>query len=170
MLLATRTLADAEAAALAATSATDDCTGTITYAASTAGTLSAVITVTATDACGNIASTSYNTTIDNAAPVITTGSIAACYPTLADAEAAALAATSATDDCTGTITYAASTAEACSAVITVTATDACGNIASTSYNTTIDNAAPVITTGSIAACYPTLADAEAGHWLYFSYR
>ncbi len=155
------TAAAADAAALLATSATDVCSGAITYAASTTGTCEAMVTVTATDGCGNVSSTTYNTRIDNTAPVITAGSIAACYPTAALAEAAALLVTSATDVCSGAITYAASTTGTCEAMVTVTATDGCGNVSSTTYNTRIDNTAPVITAGSIAACYPTAALAEA---------
>ena len=50
----------------------------------------AVITVTATDGANNSASTTYNTRIDNTAPTVTTGTIAACYTSVAAAEAAAL--------------------------------------------------------------------------------
>jgi hypothetical protein len=140
-----QTEAAAAAAALAATTATDNCTGTITFTAATVGDCSAVITVTATDGCGNISSTTYNTRIDNTAPVITATAIGTCYPTAAAAAAAALAATTALDNCPGTITYAASTIGDCSAVVTVTATDGCGNVSSTTYNTRIDNTAPVFT-------------------------
>lgn len=155
------TVAAAEAAALAATSATDNCPGILTETASTAGDCSAVITVTTTDGCGNSASVTYNTRIDNTPPVIITGTIASCYPSTLDAETAALAATSATDNCPGTINYTAATAGDCSAVITVTATDGCGNSSTTTYNTRIDNTAPVITTGTIGSCYLTQASAEA---------
>jgi len=153
--------AAAEAASLAATSATDNCTGLVTFAASTVGICSAEITVTATDPCGNQSFTSYNTRIDNQAPVITATSIAPCYQSTAAAEAAALLATSATDDCLGTITFEASTAGTCSAVVTVTATDECGNQSMTTYNTRIDNAIPILTPGVIASCYPNAAAAEA---------
>jgi hypothetical protein len=155
------TVAAAEAAALAATSATDNCPGPLTETASTVGTCSAVVTVTTTDGCGNSASVTYNTRIDNAGPTVMTGTIAACYPTVAAAEAAAIAATTAMDDCPSSVTKTASTAGTCSAVVTVTATDGCGNSASTTYNTRIDNTPPTVTAGSIAACYPTVAAAEA---------
>jgi hypothetical protein len=155
------TVAAAESAALSATSATDNCSGPITYGVSTAGDCSAIVTVTATDGCGNQSSTTYNTRIDNTAPVSTAGTIAACYPTVAAAESAALAATTATDNCPGTLTEAASTVGTCAAIITVTTTDGCGNSSSVTYNTIIDNTPPVITTGTIGACYPTVAAAEA---------
>ena len=155
------TVAAAEAAALAATTATDNCPGTLTETASTVGTCSAVITVTTSDGCGNSTTTTYNTRIDNTPPVVTTGTIANCYPTVAAAEAAALAATSATDNCPGTLTETASTVGTCSAVITVTTTDGCGNSTPVTYNTRIDNAGPTVMTGTIAACYPTVAAAEA---------
>ncbi len=155
------TVAAAEAAAIAATTANDDCPSSVTKTASTVGTCSAVITVTATDGCGNSAMTTYNTRIDNMAPTVTAGTIAACYQTAAAAEAAAIAATTATDNCPGTVTKTASTVGTCSAVVTVTATDGCGNSATTTYNTRIDNVQPTPTAGTIAACYPNVAAAEA---------
>src|SRR5260370_23659515 len=92
---------DAEAAAISATTATDNCPGPLVKTASTSGTCSAVITVTVTDGCGNSASVPYNTRIDNTTPVPVAGTIAACYHTHADAEAAAISATTATDNCPG---------------------------------------------------------------------
>src|SRR5204863_1165025 len=94
------------------------------------------------DLCGNSASVPYNTRIDNTAPVPVAGSIAACYPTAAAAEAAAIAATTATDNCPGTLTKTASTVGTCSAVVTVTVADGCGNNASRAYITPIDNTTP----------------------------
>jgi large repetitive protein len=155
------TVAAAEAAALAATSATDNCPGALTEVASTVGTCSAVITVTTTDGCGNATTITYNTRIDNTAPTVTVGTIGSCYPTVAAAEAAALAATSATDNCPGALTEVASTVGTCSAVITVTTTDGCGNSTAITYNTRIDNTAPTVTVGTIGSCYPTVAAAEA---------
>ncbi len=139
------TVAAAEAAAIAATGATDNCPGTINLSASTSGTCTAVITVTATDGCGKSSSITYNTRIDDTAPTVTAGSIASCYPTVAAAETAALAATSASDNCPGTITFAASTSGTCTAVVTVTATDGCGKSSSVTYNTRIDDTAPTFT-------------------------
>ena len=155
------TRAEAEAAAINATSATDNCAPAVTFAASTSGTCSAVVTVSATDACGNRSQVTYNTRIDNRPPVITAGSINACYPTRAEAEAAALNATSAIDNCSSAVTFSASTSGTCNAVVTVSATDGCGNRSQVTYNTRIDNTPPVITAGSINACYPTRAEAEA---------
>ncbi|MEP6794984.1 MAG: hypothetical protein ABJB16_11705, partial [Saprospiraceae bacterium] len=59
-------------------------------------------------------------------PVITPGTIAACYPSLAAAQAAALAAATATD-CGGTITETASATGTCNAVVTVTESSSCGS-------------------------------------------
>src|SRR5690606_31541563 len=95
------------------------------------------------------------------APVITPGTIGACYPTVAAAEAAALSATTAVDNCLGTVTFSASTLGDCAAVVTITATDFCGNFSTTTYNTRIDNTAPTITQGTIASCYATVVAAEA---------
>ncbi|HOR10599.1 MAG TPA: HYR domain-containing protein, partial [Bacteroidales bacterium] len=157
------TVGAAQAAALAATSVTDNCSSPsqIILSVSTSGTCPATITVTAVDGCGLSASATYTTVIDNTPPVITAGSINACYPTRAEAEAAAINATSATDNCAPAVTFAASTSGTCSAVVTVSATDACGNRSQVTYNTRIDNRPPVITAGSINACYPTRAEAEA---------
>lgn len=138
------TVEAAEAAALAATSATDNCPGALTETTSTVGNCSATIMVTTADAYGNSATTAYNTRIDNADPMVTQGMIAACYPTVAAAEAAALAATSATDNCSGLLTETVSTEGTCSATITVTTTDGCGNSATTTYNTRIDNTPPTL--------------------------
>jgi hypothetical protein len=154
-------VAAAEAAALAATSATDNCSGTLTETASTVGACSAVITVTTTDAVGNATAVSYNTRIDNTAPTVTTGTIGSCYASVAAAEAAALAATSATDNCPGALVETASTVGTCSAVITITTTDGCGNATSVTYNTRIDNTAPTVTAGTIGSCYASVAAAEA---------
>ena len=156
-----QTLAAAETAALAATTATDNCPGTVTKTASTVGDCSATITVTGTDTCGNASSVTYTTRIDNTPPIVTAGSIDSCYQTLAAAEAAAIAATTATDNCPGTVTKTASTVGDCSATITVTGTDTCGNAASVTYTTRIDNTPPTVTAGSIGSCYQTLAAAEA---------
>src|SRR5213076_1554677 len=79
---------------------------------------------------------------DETNPLVTKGSIAACYSDLASAEAAAKAAISVSDNCSA-VTKSASTVGTCSAVITVRGTDACGNYAEVSYNTRIDNAGPV---------------------------
>jgi hypothetical protein len=156
-----QTVAAAEAAAIAATTATDNCPGTVTKTASTVGDCSATITVTGTDTCGNAASVTYSTRIDNTPPIVTAGSIGTCYQTVAAAEAAAIAATTATDNCPGTVNKTASTVGDCSATITVTGTDTCGNTASVTYSTRIDNTAPTVTAGSIATCYQTVAAAEA---------
>lgn len=129
-----KTVADAEAAAIAATSTRDNCGGTVTKTASTSGTCSATITVTATDACGNTATVQYTTRIDNEAPVITKlGELATCYNSVADAERAALGLTSATDNCTGILRRSVSTKNTCPFIITVTYTDGCGNSSSVDF-------------------------------------
>jgi hypothetical protein len=154
------TVAAAQAAALAATTATDNCPGVPTEVASTAGTCSAVITVTVTDANSNSATTTYNTRIDNTAPTVTVGTIASCYATVAEAEAAALAATSATDNCPGALTEVASTVGTCSAVVTVSTTDGCGNATAVTYNTRIDNTPPSLNCpGPITVCGPAAVPA-----------
>lgn len=71
---------------------------------------------------------------------LTPGEIAPLYESVADAEAAAIAATTVNGE---GIALSASTEGTCAAVITVTGTDACANTATVTYNTTIDGEAPV---------------------------
>src|SRR3989442_10003196 len=87
--------------------------------------------------------------------------MAVCSPTVREAGAGAFAARTGTHTCTASPALTASTAGTCSATVTVTATDECGNNASVTYSTRIDGAAPTVTKTSIAACYPTVAAAEA---------
>src|SRR5206468_2520672 len=61
--------ATAEAAALAATTASDNCPGDLTKSVSTLGDCNANIIVTVNDRCGNHDSATYNTRIDNTSPV-----------------------------------------------------------------------------------------------------
>ena len=102
-------------------------------------------TWTATDGCGNATNCTQTITVkDTTAPLLTKGSIAAYYADVLSAEAAAKAATGSSDNCGGAVTLSASTVGACSAVITVTGTDPCGNSASVTYNTRIDSTKPVL--------------------------
>ncbi len=106
---------------------------------------SAAVTFYATDDCGNVDSTTATfTIIDTTPPSISAGVIDTCFSNQADAEAAAIAATTSSDVCGG-VTLTASTIGDCDAIITVRSTDACGNADSVSYNTTIDGTPPVFT-------------------------
>jgi len=80
------------------------------------------------------------------APTVTLGTLGTCYPTLAAAEAAAIAATTATDNCLRPLTKTASTTgPLCAAAIRVTATS-CGTQAYVDYlNVRIDNMPPTLT-------------------------
>src|SRR2546425_3235404 len=75
--------------------------------ASTAGTCSATVTVTATDECGNNASVTYSTRIDRAAPPATKTPILAYYPTRPPPEATDIAPTTPTDTCTASPPFTA---------------------------------------------------------------
>ena len=145
------------AAALALTpSATDSCSTPVIHLVSdvtTPGIGSAYVQVRTWNFTDAFTNTSLNfvqtiTVQDTTAPIITTGSIALCYTTTNAAQAAALSATT-ISDCDNSPTVAVNTVGTSNAVVTVTATDANGNLSSTSYNTRIDNQAPVIT--SVAA-------------------
>ncbi len=81
------------------------------------------------------------TVVDNQPPTISAGTINSCYPTATSAEADAISATMASDNCTY-VTLSASTAGTCSATITVTATDGAGNTAIVTYTTRIDDTQP----------------------------
>ena len=102
-----------------------------------------------TDANGNMSTCSFTVTVnDTQPPAVSAGTIASCYSTIAAAEADAIAATIASDNC-GVPTKTASTVGTCNALITVTATDSSGNQSSVAYSTIIDSQIPVI--GTITA-------------------
>jgi hypothetical protein len=106
-------------------------------------------TWTATDRSGN--TTNFTQTIavnDSTPPILIKGTISPWYATLAAAEAAALAATGMSDNCTTAAQLArnVSTLGNSNATVTVSATDGCGNTASVIYDTHIDNRPPVIQT------------------------
>ncbi len=131
--------------------ATDDCNPLTITQSPLAGTLVGLgttpIVITVTDLANNSAQCSANLFVnDTTPPIVTTGSIASCYTTQSAAEAAALAATSATDNCTGVLgAPTVQTVGTCTAVITVTYTDGAGNPGSGVYNTRIDGTNPTIT-------------------------
>jgi len=133
------TEAEALAAAVAATSVSDNCTATLDLVvdAVRTGTLcNAIITVTATDCAGNVSDpVIYNTRIDGDKPTMTVSDIADCYPSIAAAQAAAIAGTTITDNCDpyGNLMITATTSGVCPATVTVTATDQCGNSRSVAY-------------------------------------
>ena len=107
------------------------------------------VVLTLTDGCGNAAyATNFVIVQDTTPPVLSKGTISTWYATQAAAEAAALAATSASDNCTpaAQLTTNVSTIGSSNATVTVSATDGCGNTASVSYDTHIDNKPPIIQT------------------------
>jgi len=141
-----------------APTATDNCTVASLTPTHAPGSVfnegSTVVTYTAIDASGNMSKCSFIVTVtDNTPPAVTKGSIASCYQNVMDAEVAAIAATEAVDAC-GTPILTAETVGTCSAIIMVTARDGAGNSASVSYETRIDNEAPVI--GDITAVEGTV--------------
>ena len=106
-----------------------------------------VVTVEAKDAAGNTTTKTFTVQVnDTQIPTLVKGTISGCYYSVASAEAAAIAATTRTDNCTATanLSVIASTSGTCNAIITVTVTDVAGNPNSVTYNTKIDNTAPVL--------------------------
>ncbi|MFN7833437.1 MAG: HYR domain-containing protein, partial [Bacteroidota bacterium] len=91
-----------------------------------------------TDDCGNmrLVEQYFNVTNDRLAPVMTAGTLLASYPSVADAEAAAIAATSIQDDCTpyASLTIQTVVNGVCPATITVIATDQCGHSGQVTYS------------------------------------
>jgi hypothetical protein len=104
-------------------------------------------TWTTTDCAGNVNSCSQTITLhQDGVPIVTKGTINSCYKTLADADAAAKAATTGTGACSDALTFAVSdNGQTCPATITVTGTDACGNSASVNYTATVLTTPPVLT-------------------------
>jgi len=127
--------------------ATDDCDGTreVSYAqAATGDACNQVITRTwsATDVSGNdVSYTQTITVLDDTPPMLSAGTLATGYVSASDAEAAAIAATQAQDNCSA-VALKAITAGTCAAVVTVTGTDACGNAQSITYNVQINSHPP----------------------------
>jgi Fe-S cluster assembly iron-binding protein IscA len=106
-----------------------------------------VVTVVAKDAANNTTTKTFTITVDDTEkPTVTKGSIGSCYSSVAAAEAAALEATTYSDNCSSfeELDVDVSTDGTCNAVITITVTDASDNSRSVTYNTRIDNTAPVL--------------------------
>src|SRR6185436_4552414 len=160
------TVADANAAALDATTAlTDNCDSSPTKSVQTSATVacSTSVVIRVSDSCGNFTDYTYNTRVDNTAPTATKGTIDACYQTVAAANQAALDATTALlDNCDLAPTKAVETsaAVACSTSVVIRVSDSCGNFTDYTYPTRVDNTAPTATKGTIDACYQTVAAAN----------
>lgn|GEM_PF-3450842 len=134
-----QSVAAAEADALESISPCDQCTTEyedldISVATIIDNFCSAAVTVTVTDCAGNSANYTFVTRIDGTGPTLTKGTIPGCFVDVTTAEAAAMAATTSTDNCPGGLSISASTAGTCPASITVTVTDGCGNPSSVVYN------------------------------------
>lgn len=105
------------------------------------------VSVVARDAAGNQTVKTFTITVRDAqAPTLVKGVINSCYPSVAAAQAAAIAATGREDNCTAAndLIVGASTDGTCTALVTVTVTDAAGNSNSVTYNTKIDATKPVL--------------------------
>jgi hypothetical protein len=100
-------------------------------------------------------------TIDGTDPTVLQGTIDDCYASVGDAEAAAVAASTVSDNCTATenLVVSASTSGTCSATVTVSVTDECGNVTLAGYPTRIDAAPPTIDAGCPLPAINVNADA-----------
>src|SRR5260370_270675 len=98
-----------------------------------------------TDCAGNSSSCTQVVTLHtDELPTVTKGSINSCYKSLADADAAAKAATTGTGACNETLSLSVSdNGQTCPATITVTGIDPCGNSISVTYTATVLNTTPV---------------------------
>jgi uncharacterized repeat protein (TIGR01451 family) len=160
----------ADAAALAATSGTANCSGTVALSVSDNGqTCPATITVTGADSCGLTSTVTYSANILITPPVLSgcptntnmTVQCAGLIPTVPTVTAV--------DACGTTLSVSYNQAETsststCSNVITRTwsATDCAGQTTNyTQVITQLNNVTPALTQGSIASCYTTLALADA---------
>jgi hypothetical protein len=170
-----------DASVKALVTATDNCgtpTVNVVYADVTTGcTVTRTFTVTATDACGNAATPQtvvYTWTADTTPPVISgvpTGSNLGCNPATLPTDASIKALVTATDNsgsATINVTHVdGGTVIAPTRTFTITATDACGNVATASpvvYTWTADTTPPVISgvpTGSNLGCNPATLPTDA---------
>lgn len=157
-------------AAIAATTASDDCDQSLDITAVVSGTLcNTIITVTATDNCGKSSSVTYQTRVENNGPVINPNNPMAlngqCFQTEQEAIDAALAITQAGDDCTAPndIQYDAFVTGGCPGEVMVVATDYCGNPSTITYSGVfIDTEDPVVSPDEVVNnCFKTEADALA---------
>src|SRR5207249_9478747 len=120
----------------------------------TVGTCSAVITVRGTDGCGNFAEVTYNTRIDNSAPVFS-GLPDATLNVQCLADVPAAPTVTANDDCDGSrpVSFQETPSGTdCNKTIvrTWTTSDTCGHTASFTQSITVaDTTTPVLTCAAI---------------------
>jgi len=153
-------------AAIAATTATDDCDNMLKITTQVRGfDCSLFIDVIATDDCEKADTVTYNTRVDNNGPIITSDSTVLagkCFATLGAAISAAIDSTHAGDNCPGlkVILYEDSSTD-CPAEITISVTDVCGNPSYITYTGIhIAPTPPVLDLDlGIATCFRTLEDA-----------
>ncbi|MDF1698610.1 MAG: HYR domain-containing protein, partial [Saprospiraceae bacterium] len=95
---------------------------------------------TIVDLCGNPSNVVHNIVInDTTMPILSAGTIDACYATEGDASAAAIAATTFTDACSASLNYSTMVSGVCPTVITVIGADDCGNEGTTTYTVQIND-------------------------------
>ena len=108
-----------------------------------------LVTVEAKDAANHVTTKTFTVTVnDTEQPQISAISgISSCFYDVNSAKAAAIAAVEYSDNCTpnNQIIVSAEVQGSCSALVTVYVTDGSGNTNSVSFNTKVDNTAPVFT-------------------------
>ena len=127
------------------------------------GTGTETVTSTVTDDCGNTAGCTRIFTIeDTAPPSLTAGALPPCILSVAEAETAVLAATSVSEACSPPASISVTTLGTCDAIVRLTATDECGNVATLDYPVRVDPLGPLLAATTPATGCATILHATAG--------
>lgn len=163
-------LAEAADAVMRGTLAEDAC-GDVTVSfdplTGSCGAVTAV--VSAMDSCGNTSTVTKIVKVDGTAPTVSiAGAVdGSCHPSIADAEAAVLAAATITDDCDANLDVRVdSTVTECALRVRIEAIDAAGHRSVDAVTVRVDDGAPgldidALQLGLPAPCFASIGEAEA---------